>query len=1480
MGDTKMNNKLVLSIALLLTIVSVACAGQLTYYTPHLIFNEDNDTISMGNDVIGITAFKDNSKILYYNNYALDKKEAREKIHLEKKIDGNWTELEFSSFSIDLNEDEHTITKHYSNFLSEYFDITYYLKDSTSPAKLTFNLWGLNGDYRIIWKIHESNKFQKIKDGNKLIFTELNESDKYELQIDYEDMIQTVGEQKIDIKIKNKEDGKADDIKFIIGSFSMQFWETLEIDPQITSVATANQEVQSIWKDINGTYWIALIGDPDGATADGGNLIRTSNFLNSSSWTVSTKFLDGAGDQNAIIKTPTGLFFIWHDNYATECKNSTNNGSTWSGEYNCSPSDTSAFINTPNLASPEWIFDNNNITMIFGKNVGDVLRVTKHNSTSGLWTQSANLDTTTKMPNLYFDSVNNYSYWVVTASAGTNNTYVRYSTNAFSSNTLVTITQTFVPNYAEFLEYNNNLYLFTVDTTNKKIVYYICNSTERPSGCSLAEWGSPTYINSSYQTGATTFGGGLKTIPNEAMFVMPYRTSKIPEYFLFTNDTWFKLNDMDFTTNSTNALQYLKVYWESSSDKLLMAYSDQVGAYYQAFTYDYTLPDVAVKITDSINGSDTTTNQSLNLYCGSEFIKNKNTSTGSIAIYPNDYYLSSNTTSCYQESANTTNQTGIDGDCGLVYDGAYIFTGTFGNVSAIIDGNWGTSSSVAGNNYIYINYTIPAHTINATWIMKKNSINNSFTMNQSCIKGSNLQIRLNLTVPTKDVDCYNSSNWINVGVLPANAIFEEGINWTIMLPCSNNITTIQLLPNDYQQENLTINRNYNLNGYTLEADAVGWNISLNKQGCSSTKIDGWDLFANNGTNNYTFINQTSPTTYTTSKIDLTGTINFTFSSLQDDTSTYYDGVEKSCIQVTDCYGLYTMFDMTDYPKNDTWNTVIETKSLDGGSKTLRLRVFWGDNTTATEYTNATASTSYINLTFALNLSKPVKAIHIYSTNANLSIKGKWFNYSKEYINKTISTTRPLNSLTQISESMTSYYFFYAIDERQWQPSFRRTLNFPYNIYSFVLTANNGTNSTTLQTIDTLTIKNLTTDFPSGTNTLTFLKNEFGNYITTKTLTCDGTGFSAPMQKAGLQVQTYDETTLAGMTFNITIANTTSSTSYNNQVNEVFWNYTQIPTGDIRITLSASGYEGRSYYRYLSSTDFINLTGYLLSNSLGLIRSFQVVDSEYSILSGANVFIYKFINNDWVIVAEKQTDDSGTASFLMNPSEYYQVLATYQNKSSNIQTIQPTESSYTIIITGADSNMTGYTSIFRGVGYKISSASTFIPETNDSAFSFTVHPDYDDMDSFNMTLTDENGTILYVGNSTATAGGVILTTLDITNKTMITGIFTMARDGESHTFTKQWRVENMVYTNSSLVNVLFNFSSIDNAELSDGAKGLIVLILTTAIMGTLFFTVGGFASAVIGASLITIATFFGWFDFRGAILMWSIIIGIVLIQRGI
>jgi len=68
---------------------------------------------------------------------------------------------------------------------------------------------------------------------------------------------------------------------------------------------------------------------------------------------------------------------------------------------------------------------------------------------------------------------------------------------------------------------------------------------------------------------------------------------------------------------------------------------------------------------------------------------------------------------CYQESANTSNQSGTDGDCGLVYNGTYALTGVLDS-NGDIDGNWASSArTTSGYGIRYVNYTPPVGVVSA-----------------------------------------------------------------------------------------------------------------------------------------------------------------------------------------------------------------------------------------------------------------------------------------------------------------------------------------------------------------------------------------------------------------------------------------------------------------------------------------------------------------------------------------------------------------------------------------------------------------------------------------------------------------------------------------------------------------------------------------------------------------------------------------------
>lgn len=144
-------------------------------------------------------------------------------------------------------------------------------------------------------------------------------------------------------------------------------------------------------------------------------------------------------------------------------------------------------------------------------------------------------------------------------------------------------------------------------------------------------------------------------------------------------------------------------------------------------------------------------------------------------------------TSCYQESATVSNQTGIDGDCGLNYSGSY-FNDTLPILttpsSNLYDGNFGSVYwTVTGGGYIYINYNKPQNSVSATSRVKFHGDTVNAEILDSCFNYDSdiLSLRYEGKSNGKSsLQCFNGTwNTYVQSTYSENYIYEEAINWTI-----------------------------------------------------------------------------------------------------------------------------------------------------------------------------------------------------------------------------------------------------------------------------------------------------------------------------------------------------------------------------------------------------------------------------------------------------------------------------------------------------------------------------------------------------------------------------------------------------------------------------------------------------------------------------------------------------------------------------
>jgi hypothetical protein len=202
---------------------------------------------------------------------------------------------------------------------------------------------------------------------------------------------------------------------------------------------------------------------------------------------------------------------------------------------------------------------------------------------------------------------------------------------------------------------------------------------------------------------------------------------------------------------------------------------------------------------------------------------------------------------CYQESANTTNQTGIDGDCGLDYSGEYSSSGIV-NVNNAYDGNW--SSTIGSNDgNIYINYTKPSGALNTSLWQIAIASNNpeNLTIDENCWNYNQNKLLLNVNVASgkcldENTKISTTSGYKKVKEIKKGDLvysFEKGnltINNVTWVGNSTSTLLYEIFMDDGNTINVTSNHEFYRDGDYIEASKLAIGDSLTNINLKNIKI--------------------------------------------------------------------------------------------------------------------------------------------------------------------------------------------------------------------------------------------------------------------------------------------------------------------------------------------------------------------------------------------------------------------------------------------------------------------------------------------------------------------------------------------------------------------------------------------------------------------------------------------------------------------
>lgn len=357
--------------------------------------------------------------------------------------------------------------------------------------------------------------------------------------------------------------------------------------------------------------------------------------------------------------------------------------------------------------------------------------------------------------------------------------------------------------------------------------------------------------------------------------------------------------------------------------------------------------------------------------------------------------------------------------------------------------------------------------------------------------------------------------------------------------------------------------------------------------------------------------------------------------------------------------------------------------------------------------------------------------------------------------------------------------------------------------------------------------------------------------------------------SGLSVNVFDEENITqALTFNITINNGTMSNTAYDQTNP-YTNASLI--GITTIDISSSGYQPRSYYRTLGD-DIIEVNATLLADGSGSWILFYVLDSEESPIGSALLEVERlYAPDDYIVIAEKKTDDAGTASIYLDTTTTYRINASAAGYYNQSKTIQPSASPYVFTLL-SDNDYINYSSLIENIIYQILPSGSGL-STQEYDFSFYVNSTDEELEWAGLNITFWNGSSLYYNNTSVSDYITFTKTLDMSiwdNTTLLQAFF--KKDGyDPYYINKTYYIWPVNYSNSSLQAAIEDIKagSIDVDSTGWLMISLIVSVVIMGAAGSQFKIFGAGIFGIISMAAFTLAGTYIWG--AGYLIGWPVLI---------
>jgi len=194
-----------------------------------------------------------------------------------------------------------------------------------------------------------------------------------------------------------------------------------------------------------------------------------------------------------------------------------------------------------------------------------------------------------------------------------------------------------------------------------------------------------------------------------------------------------------------------------------------------------------------------------------------------------------------------------------------------------------------------------------------------------------------------------------------------------------------------------------------------------------------------------------------------------------------------------------------------------------------------------------------------------------------------------------------------------------------------------------------------------------------------------------------------------------------------------------------------------IKVSSDGYANRYYTS--DQPEVKSFTAYLIASGGGSYIRFNILTSGGIPISDATVTAEQFVDDEWVTVEEKETDDSGIARLFLDPLTSYHITAEASGYDSQTKSITPSAEDYYFYL-ASQTNVT-YHTLFEDVEYSFTPTDpTVVPNTT-YTFNYVISCSNSTLEWYSMNITYNDTTAIFFSNvTTHPEGGNITHSMNV------------------------------------------------------------------------------------------------------------------------